>query len=871
MPDFDRDTGQMALLEAYERALTGGLDAAPPADLDPALAATARALTRQLGTPPAGQTAAPTAAFRASLRQRLVDQAASYPAIPARTAPPSAAATDRHLPTPSGHERRRASFGPRGTAPAAPQRTDATGDAPAIPARPQAASGTTTPHRRPLRTAVSNSVGWLGAALVIAVVILAATLLLRGLPSSTPATQPTLPLPSAVPAPSAPLPTATVAQPTVPAALTATPRPATPLWQGTGALNLPRAKHSATRLADGRVLVAGGYGNSGGGEASAEIFDPQTGTWSATGAMGTPRIEHGALLLPDGQVLVAGGFNNSVNNNTTSVTGAERYDPITGQWRPTAAPPVGLGLVRMALLADGRALLISSSPAGRPSDERPLTALLYDTSADRWSELGTLDFTIVPLAVPLADGRALLLGEAGQTNDGTTPVLLLDPATGATTPAPLPDARGGFSATALPDGDVLVAGGMAWSDQIGGQPTPLASALRFDPQTATWTETTTMITPRSGQAAVALTDGRVLVVGGEISGGQGATTAELYSPQSRTWTNLGATGARARHSFPLAPLADGRALVVGGDAGSVRSEYLSEVQLVTPPSGAGATTSTGPGAATPGPSSGIADWNSPSAGLLFHNGRGYRLGGPTLPDGSAPQVGAQVGSTLLRWQSGGVFPANASIYAVQGQPTEEWLIMRDGVRVILYRHDDDTTALLAGIQVVEGRVAGDGATVCPGYGCPATPTTAQQGTVATANRVRVERVLQGSIIPGAEIEVRQMGVPVADGAATQIATPHPGERVLLFLQPAQGQSIGDFGTGDYYWTGLGWAYGFVGETIVPLGSGGVQTPLDRFEAAIREIFAPVTPRAPTDPIPTARPVPTATRPTAAPPTPMPGP
>jgi hypothetical protein len=115
---------------------------------------------------------------------------------------------------------------------------------------------------------------------------------------------------------------------------------------------------------------------------------------------------------------------------------------------------------------------------------------------------------------------------------------------------------------------------------------------------------------------------------------------------------------------------------------------------------------------------------------------------------------------------------------VQGQPAEEWLIMRYGVLVVLYQHDDDTTALLAGIHVVEGRVAGDGAMVCPGYGCPATPTTAQQGTVATANRVRVERTLQGSIAAGMEIEVRQLGVPVAEGETAQIAALHPGERVL---------------------------------------------------------------------------------------------
>lgn len=1005
MPEHERDTGHIALLEAYERALANDLAVSPPDGLDPELALLARRLERQLGGTVADPATTPDPAFRAALRRRLEEQAARYPAVPARSAPLTNGRYAAGVADMVVRPQRRASFGPRDVAPTAPAPSGGSDGAPQAAARPSPVPGTAP--RRPFHAAISTGLGWLSAALVFLIVLLATALLLRGLPRSTPAARPTtaptvtiapaavpdagllaalrelqprLNFPLAIPAdtrgfragilpdtspPDAPVVTIGLSLPTgqrggvvfaqtttsfgsvpplenaaplttllihgqiatvevgrsasgdsqvlrfrwqvdgvsfllqgvdlprerlleiaysitplavFPVALPtatrvgatgtplATPATSAPLWQATGALAQPRAQHSATRLADGRVLVAGGYSdNDAGATAEAELYDPRTGRWAATGAMGAARVGHAALLLPDGTVLVAGGFNNSVAHNTTSVTGAERYDPATGRWRPTSAPPVTLGLVAMDLLADGRALVVASSPVGTPPEAQAMTALLYDSATDRWSSLGAMALEGLPTVVALADGRALLLGAAGQVNDGTTPALLLDPATGAITPAPLPDARGGFSATRLPDGAVLVAGGTGWTARSGGQTTILDTTLRFDAANGRWSPGPSLAFPRTGQSAVVLTDGRVLLVGGDNpTGASRQTTAEFYNPQTNRWNTAGTLTSAVRARFAVAPLADGRALVIGGDAGFVRSEWLASVELFTPPARSVAPTGPQPTPtlavrpATP-TAAGMGDWSSPSAGLLFFGGRGYHRALPPLPDGSAPQAGAQVGATLLRWQSGGVFPAGMPIYAVAGQPAEEWLAIRDGDQLILYQRDGDPTALLAGVQVVVGTVASDGELVCPGYGCPAAPPKAQPGTVATANRVRIERALQGSLPAGSEIAVRQMGVSGGEGNADRIATLRPGERVILFLIPAQRQSIGDFSGGDYYWTTLGWLYGFVGDAVVPLGgSGGVQTPLDRFEAAVREIFAAVTPRAPTDPVPTPRPVPTAT-------------
>ena len=67
-----------------------------------------------------------------------------------------------------------------------------------------------------------------------------------------------------------------------------------------------RLYHTATLLANGQVLVAGGNGSGGSYLTSAELYDPAGGTWTATNSMHTARINHTATLLPNGQVLAQG-------------------------------------------------------------------------------------------------------------------------------------------------------------------------------------------------------------------------------------------------------------------------------------------------------------------------------------------------------------------------------------------------------------------------------------------------------------------------------------------------------------------------------------------------------------------------------------
>src|ERR1039458_2687485 len=107
----------------------------------------------------------------------------------------------------------------------------------------------------------------------------------------------------------------------------------------TGSLNTARSGHTATLLANGKVLVAGGetFDPDDGFliVASAELYDPATGIWTPTGSMGTARARHTATLLANGKVLVAGGYKYDVNGNIVPLAGAELYDPATGTWTPT--------------------------------------------------------------------------------------------------------------------------------------------------------------------------------------------------------------------------------------------------------------------------------------------------------------------------------------------------------------------------------------------------------------------------------------------------------------------------------------------------------------------------------------------------------
>ncbi len=132
-------------------------------------------------------------------------------------------------------------------------------------------------------------------------------------------------------------------------------------------------------------------------------------------------------------------------------------------------------------------------------------------------------------------------------------------------------ARGEHTATLLPSGKVLVAGGFDLSNA-------LSSAELYDPVTGTWTATGSMSTARYDHTATLLPNGQALVAAGTDSDFRPLRSAELYDPASGTWTATGSmVAARGRHTATLLP--SGKVLVAGGFNG------LSSAELYDPASG----------------------------------------------------------------------------------------------------------------------------------------------------------------------------------------------------------------------------------------------------------------------------------------------
>jgi len=258
------------------------------------------------------------------------------------------------------------------------------------------------------------------------------------------------------------------------------------------------------------IVTVGLVACGGGGADSAAHAGGATGTatpegvFVPTGSLIVARYGQTATLLSSGKVLMAGGF-----DGENVLASAELYDPGTGTFTLT-------GNMTAARLAH--------------------------------------------TAIALSDGLVLVAGGTDSSNTNPTNVLasaeLYDPETGRfTATGGLTAARYNLTATLLPSGNVLVAGGTDGA-------TALASAELYDPDTGTFTSTGSLTVARSSHAATSLSDGTVLVTGGYGDGLSPLASAEVYDRVAGAFLPTESMGrARARHTETL--LRNGKVLVAG--------------------------------------------------------------------------------------------------------------------------------------------------------------------------------------------------------------------------------------------------------------------------------------------------------------------
>ena len=197
--------------------------------------------------------------------------------------------------------------------------------------------------------------------------------------------------------------------------------PASGRWTATGDMATARRGHTATRLGDGRVLIAGGLTCCDvNGEiliGTAEIYDPATGGFQPTGSMATARAFHAATLLADGRVLVTGGFV-AVDGSTTA--SAEVYDPSTGEFGPAGAMQMSRAAHSSILLTDGRVLVLGDLQASPVTD-------IFEPTQDLWSQGPALQPAwAASTATLLRNGKVLVFGGEGPQGFPVSTALLFE-------------------------------------------------------------------------------------------------------------------------------------------------------------------------------------------------------------------------------------------------------------------------------------------------------------------------------------------------------------------------------------------------------------------------------------------------------------
>jgi hypothetical protein len=255
-----------------------------------------------------------------------------------------------------------------------------------------------------------------------------------------------------------------------------------------------------------------------------------------------------------------------------SKSGIANVTIVASGFRPTGDMSTGRTSHTATLLPSGKVLIAGGSDCFGYNYGSCLlsSAEVYDSVSGKFAPTGNMSVTRVShTATLLTNGKVLVTGGHDASAE------LYDPTSGSGTFAAtgsMSVGRNSHTATLLANGKVLIAGGQSVSGA-------LATAELYDPNSGTFTATTGMMTAaRASHTATLLTNGKVLIVGGSNSTGELAT-AELYDPATGkfTATTLGMVSPRTSHTATL--LSNGNVLVTGGIANGASGASLSSAEV----------------------------------------------------------------------------------------------------------------------------------------------------------------------------------------------------------------------------------------------------------------------------------------------------
>jgi hypothetical protein len=288
-----------------------------------------------------------------------------------------------------------------------------------------------------------------------------------------------------------------------------------------GSLTSGRERHKLVVLASGDILVAGGV-RALAGVSNAELIDGKTWVSAPVGTMSTTRVDHTATLLGNGRVLITGGRTPERFPEGYSPT-AEIYDPQTRSFRKLTTTMKSARASHSAvLLKNGRVLIVGGYSSGSY-----VFAEIFDPETESFTAITSpVDTPRAQLVVErTSDGNVLIAGGESQAMNPSDEVLVYSTATNAIIASAVrltkavSLAQGGL----LPDGTIGMFGGVTSAEEPFGITTALSVGAKSPAEPIKLTVLPDLPDPRIWHRAVTLTDGRLLIVGGQRGLGYAST------------------------------------------------------------------------------------------------------------------------------------------------------------------------------------------------------------------------------------------------------------------------------------------------------------------------------------------------------------